>query len=153
MMIVNPITDGIVLDHIKAGRAMELYQVLNLGALQCPVAIIKNADSKKMGRKDIIKIFEVIDLDLDVLGYIDPGITVSIIKNGELVKRHGLELPERVTNVIRCRNPRCITSVEQELPQVFKLTNREKGIYRCIYCDTQAKHTKYSSGSGSFSRA
>lgn len=141
-MIVNPITDGIVLDHIKAGRAMELYQVLNLGALQCPVAIIKNADSKKMGRKDIIKIFEVIDLDLDVLGYIDPGITVSIIKNGELVKRHGLELPERVTNVIRCRNPRCITSVEQELPQVFKLTNREKGIYRCIYCDTQAKHTK-----------
>ncbi len=142
MMIVNPITDGIVLDHIKAGRAMELYQVLNLGALQCPVAIIKNADSKKMGRKDIIKIFEVIDLDLDVLGYIDPGITVSIIKNGELVKRHGLELPERVTNVIRCRNPRCITSVEQELPQVFKLTNREKGIYRCIYCDTQAKHTK-----------
>lgn len=142
MMIVNPITDGIVLDHIKAGRAMELYQVLNLGALQCPVAIIKNADSKKMGRKDIIKIFEVIDLDLDVLGYIDPGITVSIIKNGELVKRHGLELPERVTNVIRCRNPRCITSVEQELPQVFKLTNREKGIYRCIYCDTQAKHIK-----------
>ena len=142
MMIVNPITDGIVLDHIKAGRAMELYQVLNLGALQCPVAIIKNADSKKMGRKDIIKIFEVIDLDLDVLGYIDPGITVSIIKNGELVKRHGLELPERVTNVIRCRNPRCITSLEQELPQVFKLTNREKGIYRCIYCDTQAKHTK-----------
>ncbi len=142
MMIVNPITDGIVLDHIKAGRAMELYQVLNLGALQCPVAIIKNADSKKMGRKDIIKIFEVIDLDLDVLGYIDPGITVSIIKNGELVKRHGLELPERVTNVIRCRNPRCITSVEQELPQVFKLTNREKGIYRCIYCDTQAKHSK-----------
>lgn len=141
-MIVNPITDGIVLDHIKAGRAMELYQVLNLGALQCPVAIIKNADSKKMGRKDIIKIFEVIDLDLDVLGYIDPGITVSIIKNGELVKRHGLELPERVTNVIRCRNPRCITSVEQELPQVFKLTNREKGIYRCIYCDTQAKHSK-----------
>lgn len=142
MMIVNPITDGIVLDHIKAGRAMQLYQVLNLGALECPVAIIKNADSKKMGRKDIIKIFEVIDLDLDVLGYIDPGITVSIIKNGELVKRHGLELPERVTNVIRCRNPRCITSVEQELPQVFKLTNREKGIYRCIYCDTQAKHTK-----------
>lgn len=142
MMIVNPITDGIVLDHIKAGRAMQLYQVLNLGALECPVAIIKNADSKKMGRKDIIKIFEVIDLDLDVLGYIDPGITVSIIKNGELVKRHGLELPERVTNVIQCRNPRCITSVEQELPQVFKLTNREKGIYRCIYCDTQAKHTK-----------
>ena len=142
MMIVNPITDGIVLDHIKAGRAMELYQVLNLGALQCPVAIIKNADSKKMGRKDIIKICEVIDLDLDVRGYIDPGITVSIIKNGELVKRHGLELPERVTNVIRCRNPRCITSVEQELPQVFKLTNREKGIYRCIYCDTQAKHSK-----------
>ena len=142
MMIVNPITDGIVLDHIKAVRAMELYQVLNLGALQCPVAIIKNVSSQRLGRKDIIKIFEVIDLDLDVLGYIDPGITVSIIKNGELVKRHGLELPERVTNVIRCRNPRCITSVEQELPQVFKLTNREKGIYRCIYCDTQAKHTK-----------
>ena len=140
MMIVNPVTNGIVLDHIQAGNAMELYKVLHLDELECSVAILKNVDSQKMGRKDIIKIFDVIDLDMDVLGYIDPGITVSVIKNGEVVKRHGLELPETVTNVIRCRNPRCITSVEQELPQVFKLTNREKGVYRCIYCETQAKH-------------
>ena len=140
MMIVSPITNGVVLDHIKAGNAMELYKVLHLDKLECPVAILKNVDSQKMGRKDIIKIFDdVIDLDMDVLGYIDPGITVSVIKDGVVVKRHGLELPETLTNVIQCRNPRCITSVEQELPQVFKLTNREKGAYRCIYCETLAK--------------
>lgn len=139
-MIVNPITNGIVLDHITAGRAMEIYKVLGLDKLDCTVAIIKNADSVKMGKKDILKICEVIDIDLDVLGYIDPGITVNIIKNGVKVSRLNLELPMRVTNVIRCRNPRCITSIEQELPHTFKLADKAQGVYRCIYCETKAKH-------------
>ncbi len=139
-MIVNPITNGIVLDHITAGKAMDIYKILHLDSLNCTVAIIKNADSKKMGHKDIIKIFEHIDLNLDVLGYIDPGITVSIIKDGKVKDRLHLELPQRVTNVIKCKNPRCITSVEQELPHVFQLTDREKGVYRCIYCETKAKN-------------
>jgi len=138
-MIVNPITDGIVLDHIKAGRAMEIYNVLNLGRLDCTVAVILNADSKKMGKKDILKICQPIDLNLDVLGYLDPGITVTYIADGKKVKRVHLELPERVSGVITCKNPRCITSVEQGLPQVFKLTDREKGIYRCVYCESKAK--------------
>ena len=138
-MIVNPITDGIVLDHIKAGRAMEIYNVLNLGRLDCTVAIILNADSQKMGKKDILKICQPIDLNLDVLGYLDPGITVTYIADGKKVRRVHLELPERVSGVINCKNPRCITSTEQELPHVFKLTDREKGIYRCVYCETKAK--------------
>lgn len=138
-MIVNPITDGIVLDHIKAGRAMEIYNVLNLGRLDCTVAIILNADSQKMGKKDILKICQPIDLNLDVLGYLDPGITVTYIADGKKVRRVHLELPERVSGVITCKNPRCITSTEQELPHVFKLTDREKGIYRCVYCETKAK--------------
>ena len=139
-MIVNPITDGIVLDHITAGKAMDIYKILGLDKLDCTVAIIKNAESVKMGKKDILKICEVIDIDLDVLGYIDPGITVNVIRNGEKVSRLHLELPEKVTNVIHCRNPRCITSVEQELPHTFKLTDREHGVYRCIYCETKAKN-------------
>ena len=139
-MIVNPITNGIVLDHITAGKAMQIYQILGLDKLDCTVAIIKNADSVKMGKKDILKICELIDIDLDVLGYIDPGITVNVIKEGEKVNRLHLELPEKVTDVIRCRNPRCITSVEQELPHTFKLTDRETGTYRCIYCETKAKN-------------
>jgi len=139
-MIVNPITNGIVLDHITAGKAMQIYQILGLDKLDCTVAIIKNADSVKMGKKDILKICELIDIDLDVLGYIDPGITVNVIKDGVKVDRLHLELPEKVTDVIRCRNPRCITSVEQELPHTFKLTDRETGTYRCIYCETKAKN-------------
>ena len=139
-MIVNPIHNGIVLDHITAGKSMQIYQILGLDKLDCTVAIIKNADSQKMGKKDILKICELIDIDLDVLGYIDPGITVNVIKDGEKVSRLHLELPEKVTNVIRCRNPRCITSVEQELPHTFKLTDRENGVYRCIYCETKAKN-------------
>ncbi len=139
-MIVNPIRDGIVLDHITAGKAMEIYRILDLDKLDCTVAIIKNADSVKMGKKDILKICEVIDIDLDVLGYIDPGITVNIIRDGVKVNRFHLELPETVTNVIHCQNPRCITSVEQELPHTFRLTDREKGVYRCIYCETMAKN-------------
>lgn len=138
-MIVNPITDGIVLDHIKAGRAMEIYNVLNLGRLSCTVAIILNADSQKMGKKDILKICEPIDLNLDVLGYLDPGITVTYIADGKKVRRVHLELPDKVSGVITCKNPRCITSTEQELPHVFKLTDRDKGIYRCVYCETKAK--------------
>ncbi len=138
-MIINPITNGIVLDHIKAGKGMALYEILNLGELDCTVAIIKNAESVKLGRKDIIKIFEVIDLNLDVIGYFDAGITVNIIQDGKLLKRTHLDLPERVEGVIRCRNPRCISSIEQELPQVFKLTDREHKIYRCIYCEAEAK--------------
>lgn len=138
-MIVGQIKNGIVLDHIKAGKCMEIYDALRLGELACTVAIIKNADSDKLGKKDILKVFEVIDLDLDILGYIDPGITVNIIKDGTVSERKHLALPERVVDVIRCKNPRCITSVEQELPHVFKLTNREQGIYRCIYCESKAK--------------
>ncbi len=138
-MIINPIENGIVIDHIKAGKGMQLYNILHLGELSCSVAIIKNANSVKLGKKDIIKIDEVIDLDLDIIGYIDPGITVNIIRNGVNEKRVNIEAPERITNVIKCKNPRCITSVEQELPHVFKLTDRENMVYRCIYCESKAK--------------
>lgn len=138
-MIIGEIRNGIVLDHITAGRCMEIYDALGLGELECTVAIIKNADSVKKGKKDILKVFEVIDLDLDILGYIDPGITVNIIKDGKVAERKHLSLPTQVKDIIRCKNPRCITSVEQELPHVFKLTNAESGIYRCIYCESKAK--------------
>jgi aspartate carbamoyltransferase regulatory subunit len=137
-MIIGKIKDGIVLDHITAGRGMEIYRILGLDKLDCTVAMIKNADSKKMGKKDIIKVGQIIDLNFDVLGYIDPGITVNLIKDGELVKREHLSLPERVTHIIKCKNPRCITSTEQELVQEFRLTDREKKIYRCIYCEHEA---------------
>ena len=138
-MIIGQIKDGIVLDHITAGRGMEIYNILGLGRLDCTVAMIKNAESEKKGKKDIIKIGQVIDLDFDVLGYIDPGITVNIIKDGQRVEKRQLKLPERIRNVIRCKNPRCITSVEQELPQIFTLTDREKRTYRCLYCETKAE--------------
>ena len=137
-MIIGKIKDGIVLDHITAGRGMEIYKVLGLDKLDCTVAMIKNADSQKMGKKDIIKVGQIIDLNFDVLGYIDPGITVNIIQDGELVKREHLTLPERVRGIIKCKNPRCITSTEQELVQEFRLTDREKKIYRCIYCEHEA---------------
>ena len=137
-MIIGQIKDGIVLDHITAGRGMEIYKILGLDKLDCTVAMIKNADSPKMGKKDIIKVGQVIDLNFDVLGYIDPGITVNIIRNGEIVKREHLRLPERVRDIIKCKNPRCITSTEQELVQEFRLTDREKKIYRCIYCEHEA---------------
>ena len=140
-MVIGQIKDGIVLDHITAGRGMDIYHVLGLGELECTVAMIKNADSEKMGKKDIIKIGQVIDLDFQILAYLDPGITVNIIRNGELYKRERLSLPERITDVIRCKNPRCITSTEQELRHEFRLTNREKKIYRCIYCESKAPST------------
>lgn len=136
-MIIGTINDGIVIDHIPAGRAMELYHYLNLDKLDCEVALIKNAPSEKYGRKDIIKINQVIDLDLDVLGYIDPHITVDFIQNGQRVSKQHPELPEKLVNVIRCKNPRCITTIEQELPQIFKLTDPEQRVYRCVYCETK----------------
>ena len=138
-MNIGHIENGIVLDHITAGNGMNIYNVLNLGQLDCSVALIKNAESPKMGKKDIIKIGTLMDIDLDVLGYLDPGVTVNIIRDSVVSERRHVALPQRVVDVIKCKNPRCITSVEQELPQVFKLTNREKGAYRCIYCETLAK--------------
>lgn len=137
-MIIGKIKDGIVLDHITAGRGMDIYKILGLDKLDCTIAMIKNADSIKMGKKDIIKVGQVIDLDFDVLGYIDPGITVNFIRDGELVKREHLTLPERIRGIIKCKNPRCITSTEQELVQEFRLTDPEKKIYRCIYCEHEA---------------
>ena len=140
-MIIGQIKDGIVLDHITAGHCMEIYNILGLDKLDCTVAMIKNADSVKKGKKDIIKIGQVIDLDFDVLGYIDPGITVNIIQDGKLAKREHLSLPERVMDIIHCKNPRCITSTEQELRHEFRLVDREKKVYRCIYCESMAPKT------------
>lgn len=139
-MNIDAINNGFVLDHIKAGKSMKIYNYLELDKLDCVVAIIKNVNSKKMGKKDIIKIDAEIDVDVDILGYIDPGITVDVIKDGKLVEKRHLELPEKVTNVLHCKNPRCITSTEQGIHHVFKLADREKGIYRCIYCESKAKH-------------
>ena len=138
-MIIGQIKDGIVLDHITAGRGMEIYKILNLDKLSCTVAMIERASSPKMGRKDIIKVDQLIDLDFDVLGYMDPGITVNIIKDGEVAERINLTLPERVVDVLKCKNPRCITSTEQEIVHEFKLTDRTKKVYRCIYCEHEAK--------------
>ena len=138
-MTIDSIINGIVLDHIKVGKSMEIYRVLELSKLACSIAIIKNVSSKKEGQKDIIKIDSLIDINLDVLGYIDPGITVNIVKDGKIVEKRKLTLPDMVTGVIKCKNPRCITSVEQELPQVFRLTDRDKGVYRCVYCEAKAK--------------
>ncbi|MGN0539396.1 MAG: aspartate carbamoyltransferase regulatory subunit [Candidatus Fimenecus sp.] len=138
-MIIGQIKDGIVLDHITAGKGMTLYNFLGLDKLDCQVALIKNAESVKMGRKDIIKIDKVIDINLNALGYLDPGVTVNIIKDGKLAKRHNIDIPERIENVIKCKNPRCITTVEQELPHIFVLKDRENRIYRCLYCESKAK--------------
>ena len=135
-MTVDGIENGIVLDHITAGKAMLVYKYLGLENLKSQVALIQNCSSKKMGRKDIVKVSEAIDIDLDVLGYIDPGITVNYIKDGKRVEKKTLSLPETLTNVLRCRNPRCISSTEQELPQVFKIVDRKRALYRCAYCDT-----------------
>ena len=138
-MIIDSIKNGIVIDHITAGKGMELYNILGLGERDCTVALLQNVVSTKFGRKDIIKIEGVMELDWDLVGYVDPNITVNIIRDGESVEKRQLNLPETITNVIRCKNPRCITSIEQELQQVFKLTDREKRVYRCMYCETQAK--------------
>ena len=137
-MIIDSIQNGIVIDHITAGKSMELYQILGLDQLDCTVAILKNVTSGKLGCKDISKIDREMDLDWDLIGYVDPSITVNIIRDGKLVEKRTLKLPERIRGVLKCKNPRCITSVEQELPQEFVLTDREKRVYRCRYCETQA---------------
>ncbi len=136
-MNIAPIQNGVVIDHIEAGRAMQLYKLLNLGSLDASVALIKNVPSKKMGKKDIIKIDADIELDFDVIGFVDPSATVDIIRNGVLVEKKSIGLPEKLTNVIFCKNPRCITSVEQEIDHIFKLSDPEKKEYRCIYCETK----------------
>ena len=137
-MNIGQIKDGIVLDHITAGNSMNIYHVLQLDKLDCTVALIKNAESPKMGKKDITKISTLMDLDLDILGYLDPGVTVNIIRDGKVAERRHLELPQRVVDVIKCKNPRCITSVEREIVHEFKLTDPAKKIYRCIYCEQKA---------------
>ncbi len=139
MMKVGAINNGVVIDHITAGKGMDLYHFLNLDHLDAPIALIKNAPSEKMGKKDIIKIDAELDLDLDALGYIDPNVTINIVKEGSCVEKFHPQLPEKLTNIVHCKNPRCITSVEQEIPHIFKLTNRETGEYRCIYCESKAK--------------
>ncbi|MBO5065238.1 MAG: aspartate carbamoyltransferase regulatory subunit [Clostridia bacterium] len=137
-MNIDSITNGFVIDHITAGRSMRIYDLLGLDNLDCSVAIIKNVSSKKLGKKDIIKIDADIDLDFDVIGYVDPGITINVIRNCERVQKLSVELPEKLVNVIKCKNPRCITTTEQEINHIFKLTDRENGVYRCLYCETKA---------------
>ena len=136
-MNIDGVSTGIVLDHIQAGKSLLIYQLLELENLDCSVAVIQNARSGKYGKKDIIKIEGVMNIDLDVLGFIDPHITVNIIDGGKIIEKKQMKLPERVTNVVKCKNPRCITSVEQELDQVFCLTNPEKAQYRCLYCEQE----------------
>lgn len=136
-MNIDGVKNGIVLDHIKAGKCMEIYDALGLDKLDTCVAIIKNADSPKYGKKDIIKIDQLIDLDFDILGYIDNNITVNIVKDGKLAEKKHLSLPDTLTGVIKCKNPRCITSVEQEIVHIFKLVDKENAVYRCAYCDAE----------------
>lgn len=136
-MHIDSIQNGIVLDHIKAGKSMQIYNDLGLEDMDCSVAIIKNAPSNKMGRKDIIKIDDTMDLNLDVLGYIDPNITVCYISDGRIVRKEHLKLPKKIVNIIKCKNPRCITSVESSLDHIFLLADEEKQIYRCAYCESK----------------
>ena len=137
-MIIGDIVNGIVIDHIKAGQGKEIYNAMNFEQLDCMVVMIYNAESVTMGRKDVIKLDTIVELDLDKLSYIAPGVTVSVIKGGEVAVSEELELPDRLVNVVQCKNPRCITSVEQELAHEFRLANREKRVYRCIYCESEA---------------
>ena len=139
-MNIDSIVNGIVIDHIQAGKGLDIFHFLKLNELDCAVALIMNASSKKMGKKDIIKIDTAMDIDFDAIGYIDSNISVNIIESGKLVKKMHVELPEKLTNVIKCENPRCITSVEQEIPHIFKLTDKENGVYRCIYCESKPNH-------------
>ena len=143
MLNVGQLKDGVVLDHIEAGKSMSIYHYLRLDKMDCCVAIIKNARSNKMGKKDIIKVECPVEmLNLEILGFIDHNITVNIIKDGEIVDKKKLHLPERIVNVIKCKNPRCITSIEQELDHVFVLSDKEKEIYRCRYCEEKYRGKK-----------
>lgn len=139
MLNIDSLENGIVIDHISAGSGMRIYKLLNLDELDCCVAVIKNARSTKYGRKDIIKIDGIIDLDLDILGYVDHNITVDIIKDGRIAEKKQLVLPKLLKNVIRCKNPRCITSVETEIDQIFRLCGEDNRSYRCIYCEQKYK--------------
>lgn len=136
-MQIDSIMHGIVIDHITAGHGLRLFELLALDELSCPVAIIKNVQSKKLGRKDIIKIDGCEDVNLDVVGFVDPDATVNVIKNGIITEKRSCRLPNELRNVVKCKNPRCITSTEQELEHIFKLTDRDKKTYRCIYCETK----------------
>ena len=135
-MNIDSIHNGVVLDHIQSGKSMDIYKHRHLEKRDCSVAIIKNARSARQGKKDIIKIDSPVELDLEVLGYIDPGITVNIIRDSKLVEKKHLQLPQRLTNVIRCRNPRCITASETQLDAIFLLSDSEKRVYRCAYCES-----------------
>ncbi len=139
-MRVDSVKNGIVIDHITSGKAMEIYHMLSLDKLDCTIAILKNVSSRKMGKKDIIKIDCIIDINLDVLGFISPHITVDIVRDGKVAEKKHLELPEVLTDILVCKNPRCITSTEQDIKKIFKLTDKTCGTYRCIYCDTKAKN-------------
>lgn len=138
-MNIDSIKNGIVIDHIQAKKGMEIYEALNLKELDCSVAIITNAKSKKMGRKDIIKIDKAIHINMDVIGYIDPEVTINIVENDKLVNKYHAQLPEKIVNISKCKNPRCITSVERELDQIFILKDKEKKVYRCKYCEMSLK--------------
>lgn len=139
-MNIDSIKNGIVIDHITSGNGMKLYQLLGLDELDCSVAIIKNVASKLTGKKDIIKIDADINIDMDILGYVDPGVTINIIKDGKVYAKEKIELPETLRNVIFCKNPRCITSCEHGIEHIFKLSDRENRVYRCVYCETRAEH-------------
>lgn len=139
-MNIDMIKDGYVIDHIKAGNAMKIYNLLNLDELECQVALITNAKSKKTGKKDIIKIGKLIDLDLDKLSAIDASLTVNVVKNNKLIEKKKLELPKEIINIYKCKNPRCITSIEHDLDQIFLLTNQEENVYRCKYCEAKLEN-------------
>lgn len=137
-MNIDSIKNGIVIDHITAGKGMKIYRLLGLETLDCSVALIENVTSRKSGKKDIIKIDSDFDVDTDILGFIDPDVTVNMIKDGKIVEKKTIELPHELTNVLKCKNPRCISSTEQELPQIFRLTDRDHRVYRCLYCEAKA---------------
>ena len=137
-MNIDSVRNGVVIDHITAGNGARLYELLGLDSLTCTVAFIRNVPSKKMGRKDIIKVDGDVTLNLDVIGYVDPNATVNVIRDGELVEKRNIEMPAQLVNVIKCKNPRCITTTEQELDHIVRLTDPDEKVYRCIYCETKA---------------
>ena len=139
MLNIDSLKQGVVIDHIKAGGSMNLYRYLHLDDLDCCVAIIKNAKSNKMGKKDMIKIEGNIDINLDVIGFIDPNITINIIDNGIIIEKKNLTLPKQIKNIIKCKNPRCITSIEEGIDHIFKLTDEMNHVYRCVYCEQEFK--------------
>ena len=138
-MRVDSVKNGVVIDHITNGKAMQIYSLLNLDNLDCTVAILRNVPSRKMGKKDIIKIDCNMDINFDVLGFISPNITVDVIRDGKVVEKKHIDLPEKLTDILECKNPRCITSTEQDIHHISRLTDRENGVYRCIYCEAKAK--------------